>query len=78
MYIYIYAHMCIHIFMHMCRSCILYCKKLAILWSLLVTNSNDIRDFFPREDLYFSCIEGTGRDRFISFSLYVIYNYYKL
>lgn len=39
--IYIYARMCIHIYIHMCRSCILYCKKLDILWSLLVTNSND-------------------------------------
>ncbi|KAL2721726.1 hypothetical protein V1477_020546 [Vespula maculifrons] len=27
------------IYIHMRRSCILYCKKLVILWSLLVTNS---------------------------------------
>lgn len=33
---------CVYIYTYICaRSCILYCKKLDILWSLLVTNSDD-------------------------------------
>lgn len=42
MYIYIYMRICVYIYTYICaRSCILYCKKLDILWSLLVTNSDD-------------------------------------
>lgn len=64
MYIYIYAHMCIHIYIHMCRSCILYCKKLDILWSLLVTNSNNSLIYTSQKKgkrekkrIIFSCIK---------------------
>lgn len=58
--------------MHMCRSCILYCKKLAILWSLLVANSDKYAIFFVfYTRIYFSCIDTTRSWWNRSFVVYI-------